>query len=35
MIHNEKFPYERRRVPALAEAGTILAIAIETGGTRD
>jgi len=35
MIRCGKFPYERKRVPALAEAGTILAIAIETGGTRD
>jgi len=35
MIRDGNFPYERRRVPALAEAGTMLAIVIETGGTRD
>jgi len=35
MIHNEKFLYKWRQVPALAVAGTKLAIVIETGGTRD
>ncbi|MEE9152095.1 MAG: hypothetical protein V3U20_09730 [Thermoplasmata archaeon] len=34
MIPGGKFPCKRKRVPALAEAWTILAIAIEAGGTR-
>jgi len=35
MIREGKISYEKKRVPALAEAWTILAIVIETGGTRD
>ena len=35
MIRDGKIPDERKRIPALTEAWTIPAIAIETGGTRE